>query len=426
MSIITSIKGREIIDSRGNPTVEVDVILNDNILGRAAVPSGASTGAHEAVEIRDNDPKRFHGRGVLKAVDKINNDIANCLVGEDSLNQKKIDEKLIALDGTNNKNNLGANSTLGVSLAVAHAGSNFKGLPLFKYIGGTDAITLPVPMMNIINGGEHADNKIDIQEFMIMPVSAKSIAEAIRIGAEIFHTLQSKLRALGLSTGVGDEGGFAPNINSTRQAIELIIKAIESSGFIPGKDVFLSIDCAATEYFNKNKYTLKGEGISLTIDQNVEYLVSLTKDYPIISIEDGCAEDDWEGWTKLTSELGHKVQLVGDDLFVTNASRLKTGINKGCANSMLVKVNQIGTLTETLYAMQIAKEAGYTNIMSHRSGETEDTTIADLAVATNCGQIKTGSLARSDRLAKYNQLIRIEEHLSESGIYAGTSILKPN
>ena len=424
MSIITSIKAREIIDSRGNPTIEVDVILNDNVLGRAAVPSGASTGAHEAVELRDNDPKRFHGKGVLKAVNKINTEIANCLVGEDSLNQGEIDAKLITLDGTKNKNNLGANSTLGVSLAVAHAGSNFKSLPLFKYLGGTNAITLPVPMMNIINGGEHADNKIDIQEFMIMPVSAKSITDAIRIGSEIFHTLQSELKAMGLSTGVGDEGGFAPDINSTRQAIELIIIAIESSGFIPGKDVFLAIDCAATEYFNENKYTLTGEGSSLTIDQNVEYLISLTKDYPIISIEDGCAEDDWEGWSKLTTELGHKVQLVGDDLFVTNALRLKTGIDKGCGNSMLVKVNQIGTLTETLHAMKIAKGAGYTNVMSHRSGETEDTTIADLAVATNCGQIKTGSLARSDRLAKYNQLIRIEEHLGDSGLYAGTSILK--
>ena len=424
MSIITSIKAREIIDSRGNPTIEVDVILNDNVLGRAAVPSGASTGAHEAVELRDNDPKRFHGKGVLKAVNKINTEIANCLVGEDSLNQTEIDGKLITLDGTKNKNNLGANSTLGVSLAVAHAGSNFKSLPLFKYLGGTNAITLPVPMMNIINGGEHADNKIDIQEFMIMPVSAKSITDAIRIGSEIFHTLQSELKAMGLSTGVGDEGGFAPDINSTRQAIELIIIAIESSGFIPGKDVFLAIDCAATEYFNENKYTLTGEGSSLTIDQNVEYLVSLTKDYPIISIEDGCAEDDWEGWSKLTTELGHKVQLVGDDLFVTNALRLRIGIDKGCGNSMLVKVNQIGTLTETLHAMKIAKGAGYTNVMSHRSGETEDTTIADLAVATNCGQIKTGSLARSDRLAKYNQLIRIEEHLGDSGVYAGTSILR--
>ncbi len=424
MSIITNIKGREIIDSRGNPTVEVDVLLNNNILGRAAVPSGASTGAYEAVELRDEDPKRFHGKGVLKAISNINNQIASNLIGKDALNQKRIDEILLTLDGTKNKNNLGANSTLGVSLAVARAGSNFKGLPLFKYIGGSAAITLPVPMMNIINGGEHADNNIDIQEFMIMPVSGKSISDAVRIGSEIFHTLQIDLRALGLSTGVGDEGGFAPNINSTRQAIELIIKAIESSGFAPGKDVFLSIDCAATEYFYENKYILSGEGLSLTVDQNIEYLISLTKDYPIISIEDGCAEDDWEGWAILTKELGGHIQLVGDDLFVTNASRLQTGIDRCCGNSMLVKVNQIGTLTEALNAMEIAKNAGYSNVVSHRSGETEDTTISDLAVATNCGQIKAGSLARSDRLSKYNQLIRIEEYLGELGTYAGTSILR--
>lgn len=424
MTIIKNVKGRQIIDSRGNPTIEVDVILEDGSMGRAAVPSGASTGAYEAIERRDNDLKKYKGKGVQLAVNSVNSEIREQLIGADACNQVSIDKALITLDGTENKSRLGANAILGVSLATARAASLALREPLYKYIGGSEAVTLPVPMMNIINGGEHADNKIDIQEFMIMPTSASNISEAIRMGCEIFHTLKSELTYVGLSTGIGDEGGFAPDLSSTRDAIEFIIKAIEKTGYIPGKEIFLALDCAATEYYKNNKYIISGEGKKLTSDENVEYLKSLVADYPIASIEDGCSEDDWDGWKTLTDELGNTVQLVGDDLFVTNKSRLKLGIDRGCANSMLVKLNQIGTLTETLEAVETAKLAGYTNILSHRSGETEDTTIADLAVATNCGQIKTGSLARSDRLAKYNQLIRIEEELGSLGKYAGNKILK--
>ena len=424
MTIIKNVKGRQIIDSRGNPTIEVDVILEDGSMGRAAVPSGASTGAYEAIERRDNDLKKYKGKGVQLAVNSVNSEIKEQLIGADACNQVSIDKALITLDGTENKGRLGANAILGVSLATARAASLALREPLYKYIGGSEAVTLPVPMMNIINGGEHADNKIDIQEFMIMPTSASSISEAVRMGSEVFHTLKSELTSAGLSTGIGDEGGFAPDLSSTRDAIEFIIKAIEKTGYIPGKEIFLALDCAATEYYKNNKYIISGEGKKLTSDENVEYLKSLVADYPIASIEDGCSEDDWDGWKTLTDELGNTVQLVGDDLFVTNKSRLKLGIDRGCANSMLVKLNQIGTLTETLEAVETAKLAGYTNILSHRSGETEDTTIADLAVATNCGQIKTGSLARSDRLAKYNQLIRIEEELGSLGKYAGNKILK--
>ncbi|MBC8409029.1 MAG: phosphopyruvate hydratase [Rhodobacteraceae bacterium] len=424
MTIIKNVKGRQIIDSRGNPTIEVDVILEDGSMGRAAVPSGASTGAYEAIERRDNDLKKYKGKGVQLAVNSVNSEIREQLIGADACNQVSIDKALITLDGTENKGRLGANAILGVSLATARAASLALSEPLYKYIGGSEAVTLPVPMMNIINGGEHADNKIDIQEFMIMPTSASNISEAVRMGCEIFHTLKSELTYVGLSTGIGDEGGFAPDLSSTRDAIEFIIKAIEKTGYIPGKEIFLALDCAATEYYKNNKYIISGEGKKLTSDENVEYLKSLVADYPIASIEDGCSEDDWDGWKTLTDELGNTVQLVGDDLFVTNKSRLKLGIDRGCANSMLVKLNQIGTLTETLEAVETAKLAGYTNILSHRSGETEDTTIADLAVATNCGQIKTGSLARSDRLAKYNQLIRIEEELGSLGKYAGNKILK--
>ena len=424
MTIIKNVKGRQIIDSRGNPTIEVDVILEDGSMGRAAVPSGASTGAYEAIERRDNDLKKYKGKGVQLAVNSVNSEIREQLIGADACNQVSIDKALITLDGTENKGRLGANAILGVSLATARAASLALREPLYKYIGGSEAVTLPVPMMNIINGGEHADNKIDIQEFMIMPTSASNISEAVRMGCEIFHTLKSELTYVGLSTGIGDEGGFAPDLSSTRDAIEFIIKAIEKTGYIPGKEIFLALDCAATEYYKNNKYIISGEGKNLTSDENVEYLKSLVADYPIASIEDGCSEDDWDGWKTLTDELGNTVQLVGDDLFVTNKSRLKLGIDRGCANSMLVKLNQIGTLTETLEAVETAKLAGYTNILSHRSGETEDTTIADLAVATNCGQIKTGSLARSDRLAKYNQLIRIEEELGSLGKYAGNKILK--
>lgn len=424
MTIIKHVKGRQIIDSRGNPTIEVDVILEDGSMGRAAVPSGASTGAYEAIERRDNDLKKYKGKGVQLAVNSVNSEIREQLIGADACDQVSIDKALITLDGTENKGRLGANAILGVSLATARAASLALREPLYKYIGGSEAVTLPVPMMNIINGGEHADNKIDIQEFMIMPTSASNISEAVRMGCEIFHTLKSELTYVGLSTGIGDEGGFAPDLSSTRDAIEFIIKAIEKTGYIPGKEIFLALDCAATEYYKNNKYIISGEGKKLTSDENVEYLKSLVADYPIASIEDGCSEDDWDGWKTLTDELGNTVQLVGDDLFVTNKSRLKLGIDRGCANSMLVKLNQIGTLTETLEAVETAKLAGYTNILSHRSGETEDTTIADLAVATNCGQIKTGSLARSDRLAKYNQLIRIEEELGSLGKYAGNKILK--
>ena len=424
MSTIVDIFAREILDSRGNPTVEVDVTLEDGTLGRAAVPSGASTGAHEAVEKRDGDAKRYMGKGVLEAVNNVNSDIADTLVGFDATDQEAIDAAMIELDGTENKARLGANAILGVSLAAAKAAADYSELPLYRYIGGTSARVLPVPMMNIINGGEHADNPIDIQEFMIMPVSATSIREAVRMGSEVFHTLKKELSSAGLSTGIGDEGGFAPNLNSTRDALDFIINSIEKAGFKAGEDIYLALDCASTEYFKSGKYEMAGEGISLTSQENAEYLAQLVKDYPILSIEDGMAEDDWEGWAMLTETLGSTTQLVGDDLFVTNPSRLAEGIGKKCGNSMLVKVNQIGTLSETLKAVEMAHWARYTNVMSHRSGETEDATIADLAVATNCGQIKTGSLARSDRLAKYNQLIRIEEELDETGLYAGTSVLR--
>ncbi|MDB4080510.1 phosphopyruvate hydratase [Amylibacter sp.] len=424
MSTIIDILAREILDSRGNPTVEVDVILEDGTLGRAAVPSGASTGAHEAVELRDGDSSRYLGKGVLKAVEFVNGEIADALVGADALEQVELDEVMIELDGTPNKSRLGANSILGVSLAIAKAAADFTSQPLYRYIGGTSARTLPVPMMNIINGGEHADNPIDIQEFMIMPVSAKNIKHAIQIGAEIFHTLKKELSAAGHNTGVGDEGGFAPNLNSTKDALNFIMSSIEKAGYKPGEDVYLALDCAASEYYSDGIYNYKGEGKKLNSKENAEYLTDLVNNYPIISIEDGMDEDDWDGWKELTNLIGHKCQLVGDDLFVTNSERLKKGISNGSANSILIKVNQIGTLTETLEAVDVAHRAGYTSVMSHRSGETEDATIADLAVATNCGQIKTGSLARSDRLAKYNQLIRIEESLGATALFAGKNILR--
>ncbi|MDA8635288.1 phosphopyruvate hydratase [Rhodobacteraceae bacterium] len=424
MSLILDIFAREILDSRGNPTVEVDVLLEDGSSGRAAVPSGASTGAHEAVEKRDGDTARYMGKGVLQAVDAVNGEIADMLIGFDALDQQAIDTAMIELDGTANKSRLGANAILGVSLAVAKAAADFSNLPLYRYVGGTAARILPVPMMNIINGGEHADNPIDIQEFMIMPVAATSIREAVRMGSEIFHTLKKELTKAGLSTGIGDEGGFAPNLSSTRDALDFILQAIEKAGYKAGEDVYLALDCAATEYFQDGKYHMKGEGVSLSSEENVAYLTALVNDYPIISIEDGMAEDDWAGWNALTAALGARIQLVGDDLFVTNPNRLADGIRQKSANSMLVKVNQIGSLSETLKAVDMAHRAGFTNVMSHRSGETEDTTIADLAVATNCGQIKTGSLARSDRLAKYNQLIRIEEELGDIAEYAGHSILR--
>ncbi|MBC7132810.1 MAG: phosphopyruvate hydratase [Roseovarius sp.] len=424
MSSIIDIHAREILDSRGNPTVEVEVTLEDGTMGRAAVPSGASTGAHEAVERRDGDKARYMGRGVLEACAAVNGEIAETLIGFDATEQAAIDMALIELDGTPNKARLGANAILGVSLATARAAADYSALPLYRYVGGAAARVLPVPMMNIINGGEHADNPIDIQEFMIMPVAAETIRDAVRMGAEVFHTLKKELSAAGLATGVGDEGGFAPNLSSTRDALDFILRAIEKAGYAPGEDIHLALDCAATEYYKGGRYEMQGEGLSLSSDENVAYLQALCADYPIISIEDGMAEDDWDGWKALTEALGARVQLVGDDLFVTNPDRLAMGIEKGCANAMLVKVNQIGTLTETLRAVEMAHRARMTNVMSHRSGETEDATIADLAVATNCGQIKTGSLARSDRLAKYNQLIRIEEMLDETAIYAGRSILR--
>ena len=424
MSTIIDIIGREILDSRGNPTVEVDVILEDGTMGRGAVPSGASTGVHEAVEKRDGDKSRYLGKGVLEAVAAVNGELAEALVGFDATEQAAIDAAMIELDGTENKGRLGANAILGVSLATAKAAADFTAQPLYRYVGGTSACVLPVPMMNIINGGEHADNPIDIQEFMIMPLSAGNIRDAVRMGSEVFHTLKKELSAAGLATGVGDEGGFAPNLSSTRDALDFVLKSIEKAGYTPGDDIMLALDCASTEYFKDGKYVLSGEGKTLSAEENVAYLAALCADYPILSIEDGCSEDDWDGWKMLTDELGGKVQLVGDDLFVTNPKRLAMGIERGCANSMLVKVNQIGTLTETLKAVDLAHRNRMTNVMSHRSGETEDATIADLAVATNCGQIKTGSLARSDRLAKYNQLIRIEEMLGETAEYAGRSILR--
>ena len=422
MTAILDIHARQILDSRGNPTVEVDVLLEDGSFGRAAVPSGASTGAYEAVEKRDGDASRYMGKGVLQAVEAVNGSIFEALVELDAEDQENIDSVMIDLDGTDNKSNLGANAILGVSLAVAKAAADARGLPLYRYVGGVNAHVLPVPMMNIINGGEHADNPIDFQEFMVMPVGAGSIAEAVRWGSEIFHTLKKGLHEKGLATSVGDEGGFAPNLASTRDALDFIMASVEKAGFKAGDDVVLALDCAATEFFRNGKYEISGEGLSLSPHEMADYLAALCKDYPILSIEDGMSEDDFEGWKAITEKIGHEVQLVGDDLFVTNPERLSMGIGKGLANSLLVKVNQIGTLTETLAAVSMAHRASYTAVMSHRSGETEDATIADLAVATNCGQIKTGSLARSDRLAKYNQLIRIEEELGASAIYAGRGI----
>lgn len=424
MTAIIDIHAREILDSRGNPTVEVDVTLEDGSFGRAAVPSGASTGSHEALELRDGDKKRFGGKGVLKAIDAVNNEIADALVGMDAEEQVTIDEVMIGLDGTEHKSRLGANSILGVSMAVAKAAAHACNLPLYRYIGGSFAHTLPVPMMNIINGGAHGDNAVDIQEFMIMPVGAMSIAHAIQMGSEVFQSLKKNLSAAGHSTNVGDEGGFAPNLRSSKEALDFIMKSIDSAGYKTGSDIVLALDVASTEFFKNGKYHLEGEKKTLSPEGLVDYYADLVKNYPIVSIEDGMAEDDWKGWQALTQKLGDKVQLVGDDLFVTNPERLIRGIEGGYANSILIKVNQIGSLTETVEAVNTAHRSGYTAVMSHRSGETEDTTIADLAVATNCGQIKTGSLSRSDRLSKYNQLIRIEEQLGASAIYPGSSILK--
>ena len=422
MSEIIDIYAREILDSRGTPTVEVDVVLDSGAFGRAAVPSGASTGVHEAVELRDGDKSRYNGKGVLKAVEAVNTTIADELCGFEALEQQEIDQTMIELDATPNKGNLGANAILGVSLAVAKAAAEEIGLPLYRYVGGVNAHILPVPMMNILNGGKHADNPIDIQEFMIMPVSAPSIAEAIRMGSEVFQALKSNLKQAGLNTNVGDEGGFAPDLKSADEALSYIVKAVETAGYKPGLDIVLAIDAASSEFYKDGKYVLAGEGKTFDAAGIVKYYEDLTAKYPIKSIEDGCAEDDWEGWSLLTKTLGGKVQLVGDDLFVTNTARLAEGIEKGIANSILIKVNQIGTLTETLNAVSMAQKAGYTAVLSHRSGETEDATIADLAVATGCGQIKTGSMSRSDRLAKYNQLIRIEEELGDTAVYAGRSV----
>ncbi len=422
---IEKIFAREILDSRGNPTLEVDIVLTDGSFGRAAVPSGASTGKHEAVELRDNDKDRYHGKGVLKAVNNVNTLIADNLIGIDASNQRKIDSIMIELDNTENKHHLGANAILGVSLAVSKAMAASKNIPLYAYIGDKNSCTLPVPMMNIINGGEHADNKIDVQEFMIMPVGAKNFSEALRCGAEVFHCLKSRLMSNGHNTNVGDEGGFAPNLDGSKEALEYIMQSIIDAGYKPGEDVYLAMDVASTEFFDGTHYNLKGENKVLTSLQMVDYLYDLTINYPIISIEDGMSEDDWDGWVALNKKMGNNCQLVGDDLFVTNPKRLQTGIDMEAANSILVKVNQIGTLSETLDAVNLAHSAGMTAVMSHRSGETADTTISDLAVATNCGQIKTGSLARSDRLAKYNQLLRIEEQLETRAIFAGRSVL-PN
>jgi len=424
MTAIVDIVARQILDSRGNPTVEVDVILEDGSMGRAAVPSGASTGAHEAVELRDGDKSKYLGKGVTKAIDAVNGEILEHVGGMDAENQVAIDEAMIALDGTPNKSRLGANAILGVSLAVAKAAAEASSLPLYRYVGGTQARVLPVPMMNIINGGAHADNPIDFQEFMIMPVGAPSLAEAVRMGAEVFHTLRKALKDAGHNTNVGDEGGFAPNLPSAEAALDFVMKSIEAAGYGPGDDMMIGLDCASTEFFRNGTYEYEGEGKSRSPRQQAEYLAGLVSSYPIASIEDGMAEDDWEGWKALTELVGGRCQLVGDDLFVTNVGRLSQGIRRGVANSILVKVNQIGSLTETLAAVEMAHRAGYTAVMSHRSGETEDATIADLAVATNCGQIKTGSLARSDRLAKYNQLIRIEQELGPQARYAGRGALK--
>ena len=424
MTAIIDIFAREILDSRGNPTVEVDVTLESGVVGRAGVPSGASTGEHEAVELRDGDRRRYGGKGVERACESVNGELYEALSGMDADNQIQIDQIMIDLDGTPNKSRLGANAILGVSIAAARAAADDNGVPLYRYIGGAFARTLPVPMMNIINGGEHADNPIDIQEFMIMPVGAASITDAVRMGSEVFHSLKSALKDAGHNTSVGDEGGFAPGLSSADEALGFIMKATESAGYKPGDDIMLALDCASSEYFKNGKYELAGEGKSLDAEGNAKYLADLAARYPIISIEDGMDENDWDGWKALTQEIGYKVQLVGDDLFVTNPIRLADGIAKGIANSILIKVNQIGTLTETLRAVEMAHKASYTSVISHRSGETEDTTIADIAVATNAGQIKAGSLSRSDRLAKYNQLIRIEEDLGPSAVYAGRSILK--
>ncbi|KMO11340.1 phosphopyruvate hydratase [Methylobacterium platani] len=424
MTAITNIAARQILDSRGNPTVEVDVLLEDGSFGRAAVPSGASTGAHEAVELRDGDKSRYGGKGVLKAVEAVNGEILDAIGGMDAEEQAAIDEAMIELDGTPNKARLGANAILGVSLAVAKAAAEASGLPLYRYVGGTQARILPVPMMNIINGGAHADNPIDFQEFMIMPVGAESLAEAVRWGAEVFHTLKGALKKAGHNTNVGDEGGFAPNLPSAEAALDFVMDSIRAAGFEPGRDIVIALDCAATEFFKNGAYVYEGEGQTRDPEAQATYLAKLVDSYPILSIEDGMSEDDWAGWKALTDKVGDRCQLVGDDLFVTNVTRLSEGISKGTANSILVKVNQIGSLTETLAAVDMAHRAGYTAVMSHRSGETEDATIADLAVATNCGQIKTGSLARSDRLAKYNQLIRIEEGLGSQARYLGRGALK--
>ncbi|WP_342238503.1 phosphopyruvate hydratase [Inquilinus sp. OTU3971] len=424
MTAIVDIHARQILDSRGNPTVEVDVTLESGAFGRAAVPSGASTGAHEAVELRDGDKSVYGGKGVTKAVDAVNGELFDALAGLDAEDQIELDRTMIELDGTPNKGRLGANAILGVSLAVARAAAEDAGLPLYRYVGGAYASTLPVPMMNIINGGAHADNPIDIQEFMILPVGAPTLAEAVRTGSEVFHALRKKLKDAGHNTNVGDEGGFAPNLSSADEALSFIVQAIEAAGYKPGDDVVLGLDAASTEFYKDGRYVLEGEGKTLDGAGLVAYYEELVKRYPIVSIEDGMAEDDWEGWAAITSALGKRVQLVGDDLFVTNPERLSQGIARGIGNSILVKVNQIGTLTETLQAVEMAHKAGYTAVMSHRSGETEDATIADLAVATNCGQIKTGSLSRSDRLAKYNQLIRIEEQLGRAASYAGRSVLR--
>ena len=419
MSIITDVYAREILDSRGNPTVEVEVTLADETVGRACVPSGASTGQHEALELRDGDPGRYLGRGVAKAVDNVNDTIADEIVGMDARDQALIDLTMIELDGTPNKSKLGANAMLGVSLAVAHAAAEYIGLPLYQYLGGVGARTLPVPLMNILNGGKHADNNVDIQEFMIVPVGADSFAHALRMGAEIYHSLKAVLKKRGLSAGVGDEGGFAPDLDSNEQAIAVVVEAIEKAGFAPGKDVFVALDVAASELWRAGKYVLESEGRELDAGGLVDYYENLVGKYPVISIEDGLAEDDWEGWRIATERLGDRVQLVGDDLLVTNVERIERAIQRGVANSVLIKVNQIGTLSETLDAIEMAKRAGYTAVISHRSGETEDTTIADIAVATNAGQIKSGAPCRTDRVAKYNQLLRIEDLLGDAGMYAG-------
>lgn len=422
MSMITEVYAREILDSRGNPTVEVEVVLDNGVMGRAAVPSGASTGVHEAVELRDGDKERFLGKGVLKAVDNVNDIIAEKIIGMDPTRQVEIDNAMIDLDGTPNKGNLGANAILGVSMAVAKAAATDAGLPLYLYLGGIAAKELPVPMMNIMNGGQHADNNVDIQEFMIMPIGASNFAECLRMNAEIYHNLKATLKAKGLSTALGDEGGFAPNLSCNSEALDVILEAVEKAGYKPGKDIVLALDVAASEFYKDGKYEMEGEGKSFTSEEMIEYLAGLVAKYPIISIEDGLAEDDWDGWKKLTRKLGKKIQLVGDDLFVTNVDRLKQGIKKGVANAILIKVNQIGTLTETFAAIETAKRAGYTCVISHRSGETEDTTLADIAVAVNAGQIKTGAPARTDRVAKYNQLLRIEEDLGLAAQYNGKEV----